>query len=234
VGVGDCSILNHKLATGCLKVPPDCRQIALPDKEDAPLENTDKKRLGAGVFKADGKTLVLPNRWPAEQVSEIQNLAANASGVAKELGLLRELRQDAQIAIDALAQGDDMESIKRRLASQALIADTIANRCFEVGLSYSMVPSLHSAAQETLRTGMKAQENSRKALVALAEIKKPRTGATFVKAQQNNLVMVPEATSQPHHIEGGTSGRMDTGETTGSQGESIPIEIVAAQHRAAD
>jgi hypothetical protein len=144
--------------------------------------------------------------------------------------------EDSAAAIDELL-ADDLVGIQRRLAAQAIATDQIFHSLSCMASVLLTKGNAHELAMPMMKTALKAQENSRKTLVALAEIKRPKKGATFVKQQNNALIVSPEQpveNPQNNHLGAVPNGRMDFGATGEGQRKGIELDAVEVQHRTAN
>jgi hypothetical protein len=144
--------------------------------------------------------------------------------------------EDSAAAIDELL-ADDLVGIQRRLAAQAIATDQVFHSLSCMASVLLAKGDRNQAAMPMMKTALRAQENSRKTLVALAEIKRPKKGATFVKQQNNAVIVSPEQPmenpqtnqlGEPHH------GRVDFGATGKGETKGNELEAVDVQHRAAN
>jgi hypothetical protein len=196
------------------------------------------KRFAPGLY-ADaeaGNDLTLEMHrnleWALSKTTNIVNFQVEAND---KLAIVQ--HEDSTAAIDALLN-DDLVGVQRRLAAQAIATDQIFHSLSCVASVLLKKGDKHELAVPLMKTALKAQENSRKSLIALAELKRPKKGATFIKTQQNAVLVQPEqAAGQPKPIkqmDGASDGRVDFGEATGSQRTGLGAETLEAQHRATD
>jgi hypothetical protein len=144
--------------------------------------------------------------------------------------------QDSAAAIDELL-ADDLVGIQRRLAAQAIAADQVFHSLACLASVLIKQGDKQESALPIMKTALRAQENSRKTLAALAEIKRPRKAATFIKTQQNAVVVSPEQpieNPQNNQLGAGSNGRMDFGATGKGETKGNELEAVEVQHRAAN
>jgi hypothetical protein len=101
---------------------------------------------------------------------------------------------------EAISQGD-LKPLEHLLLAQATRSETLAGQLVRLGMP--MLVSQFSAEQgiKVLELAAKFQNESRKSIATLAELKNPKR-TTFVKNQQNNL------------YQDGQNGRMDRGAQT--------------------
>lgn len=174
------------------------------------------KRITTGVFvDGDGKGVVVHGRNCAQRVNQTLNIAAGLYPAPHDLAA--PLLEDSQKAIALLADGDDLTAVKQKLAGMSITNDAIAHKLFDLGLLMCKQGQTMQMGLETIETGLKVQGESRKALKVLAELKRPPKQTTFVKNQQNALLVAGEADrsddssdSKVRAIEGSQNGRMDS------------------------
>jgi hypothetical protein len=194
------------------------------------------KRYGPGLYADDEEgTVVLEMHrnleWALSKTTNMVNLRTESN---QKLAAVQ--HQDSAAAIDELL-ADDLVGIQRRLAAQAIATDQIFHSLSCMASVLLTKGNTHESAMPMMKTALKAQENSRKALVALAEIKRPRKGATFVKQQNNALIVSPEQpveNPQNNHLGAVPNGRMDFGATGEGQRKGIELDAVEVQHRTAN
>lgn len=149
------------------------------------------------------------------------------------LGMISDLRQDTKAAIDELCNGDDVEALKRRLAAQIIQDDAVASHVTELALGLIQIKtdSAMEHAFSALRTASKLRDSSRKGLVALAEIKRPKK-TTFIAKQQNLAVMQNEGDDRNlKTIEGTDYGRVDFGEKGSGKGTNEAGKTLVPEQR---
>lgn len=109
-------------------------------------------------------------------------------------------------------------------------------------LAAQLYPLNPSAGERAFNMALKAQKQCRQAISTLAEMKNPKR-ATFIRKQQNNLLLQPDQ-AQPMQADGQMrslnpsqqqEAQFNAEMDTRSEGETIPIDppvaAVAAQHR---
>jgi hypothetical protein len=194
------------------------------------------KRYAPGLYAddEDGTVHLEMHRnleWALSRTTNVVNFHTEPN---KALAAVQ--HEDSAAAIDDLL-ADDLVGIQRRLAAQAIATDQIFHSLSCMASVLLTKGDRQESATPMMKTALKAQENSRKTLVALAEIKRPKKGATFVKQQNNALIVSPEQpmenpqTNQlgaPHH------GRVDFGAAGKGETKGNELEAVEVQHRAAN
>jgi hypothetical protein len=122
---------------------------------------------------------------------------------------------------DAISEGD-LACLEELLLAQALRADAIATHLSDIGLAH-IKGSAFAKSLKLIGLSMKCQNESRKAIATLAELKNP-SRTTFVKNQQNNLIQSPQL------LEPSQNAPLDFGSKRSAKAASETIEAVAEVH----
>lgn len=203
---------------------------------------TKHQRVGPGAYQCelDGKPVIRHDtlRDMNCQLDTTLNALSGSLGQPVPPDLMRARLEDTKAAIQSLAYGG-LEGIQERLAAQAIAAEAVGHQL----LQQSAVVS-QSAPTETAQRLAQAQQHgaikffdvSRKALVALAETKRPSRQTTFVKHQQNLLLAdgdtAGSAANKPKQLE--ESHALEYRVTPGGRSAMPRTATVGAQHRAED
>lgn len=129
----------------------------------------NKKKSEAGVLNAKFSTESVLNSMQTIQLFSNDN--------ADIVILLNEINKQVDKVIDG-----DTRRIETMLMTQAQTLDVIFHKMIRSTMGAKILPQFQAYAD----LGLKAQNQCRKALLALAEVKNPKR-ATFIK-QQNNAV----------------------------------------------
>jgi hypothetical protein len=141
---------------------------------------------------------------------------------ADPVKLLPEIKQQC----DRIKSGD-LSGIEEMLYAQSLTAQNLFNRLTSLGMTCLSSPSTTERGAQMIQLALKAQNQSRQTLLALANIKNPRKSATFIRtaiAQQ-----IDQQFNQQLNLEHSTHAAMDTGSPqktvrTNPQLEALGIE----------
>jgi hypothetical protein len=202
-------------------------------------QRSNHKHVGPGefTFEVEGK----PGRYKATETARSLDAQLNVT-IGLVTGQLtddspRDLEQarldDTKTAIAALATGD-LSNIQQRLAAQAIATETSFHNLLQTGsvLLGTGDAMAFERGMEYVRQAVKFQDQSRKTLVALAEVRNPKR-STFVKNQQNNL-LVADTMPQPNQLGEAYGSEMESG-TTGRPKAAMPkASTVGVQHGALD
>jgi hypothetical protein len=207
-------------------------------------QRSNHKHVGPGefTFEVEGK----PGRYKATETARSLDAQLNVT-IGLVTGQLtddspRDLEQarldDTKTAIAALATGD-LSNIQQRLAAQAIATETSFHNLLQTGsvLLGTGDAMAFDRGMEYLRQAQKFQDQSRKTLVALAEVRNPKRSATFIKTQQNLLVAdntAPNQQTPNHQLGAGNATSMDAGATRSATPTMFEASTVGVQHRAVD
>ena len=133
-------------------------------------------------------------------------------------------------ACEAIKQGD-LSLAEELLTSQALVLNALFNQSVQVAARMIGPPSIDPTFSERhMKLALKAQEQSRKTLQTLAELKHPKRQTVFIKNQQNLL----QLEQQQHSLKAGTHAPLDIGSTTEATASNPAVETVGAIARSQD
>jgi hypothetical protein len=206
-------------------------------------KRSNHRRVGPGefTFEVEGK----PGRYKAVEAARNVDAQLNVTiGLVtgqltddSPLDLEQARREDTKAAVAALATGD-LSSITQRLAAQAIATETAFHNLLQTGsvLLGSGKATDFERGMEYIRQSVKFQDQSRKTLVALAEVRNPKRSATFIKTQQNLLVADGAAPNQQtqNQLGAGHGTSMDAGATRSATPTMFEASTVGVQHRAVD
>lgn len=164
--------------------------------------------------------------------------ASHAQAFVRHLGKTgTDIKQRLPALQDQLAQikSGDLSVVEEMLFSQASTLQAIANQFAALG-SVSIGLNKHETGIQQLHIALRAQDQSRKTLLALVEVKNPKR-TTFVKAntairqQVNQMAISPQSDPLPLELEPSPYAEMDTGSqgaTAATHRDLAPVEV---QHR---
>jgi hypothetical protein len=146
------------------------------------------------------------------------------------------LKEVASIADELRGQlqqirAGDLRTIEEALFGQSLMLDAVASKFLEKALDLSIGaahPEQVETVEKLMRIALKCQNQSRKSLTALADIRHPKR-FTVIKRQQNLLVQ-----NQPLHLEGSDNDALDIGETRKAAAANPAMETLDTQHGTQD
>lgn len=173
------------------------------------------------------KTKVDTMRHPAGRASlVISKLCANSREEAE--ALLFELTQSVTTEIHSLSQCDGT-SARKILAAQALTLDMIFQRLIHSVTLLATEPELLLRQAQLIETlsaiAFRAQEQSRRSLVALEEMKNPKRSTTFIKNYVDKQLQMNM--EQQNYAD----KRLDGGTETEATGTYQAMETLGEIHR---
>ena len=134
-------------------------------------------------------------------------------------------------ACEAIKKGD-LTLAEELLTSQALVLNALFNQSVQVAARVVGSPSIDPTFSERhMKLALKAQEQSRKTLQTLADLKHPKRQTVFIKNQQNLLQLEQQ---QQHALKEGTYAPLDIRSTTEATASNPTVEAVDAIERPQD
>jgi len=143
--------------------------------------------------------------------------------------------QEPSCSVEAACEaikGGDLTLAEELLTSQALVLNALFNQSVQVA-SMVIAPggSDPTFPERYMKLALKAQEQSRKTLQTLADLKHPKRQTIFIKNQQNLLQLEQQ---QQHALKEGTYAPLDIGSTTEATASNPTVEAVGAIERPQD
>ena len=143
--------------------------------------------------------------------------------------------QEPSCSVEAACEaikGGDLTLAEELLTSQALVLNALFNQSVQVA-SMVIAPggSDPTFPERYMKLALKAQEQSRKTLQTLADLKHPKRQTIFIKNQQNLLQLEQQ---QQHALKEGTYAPLDIGSTTEATPSNPTVEAVGAIERPQD
>ena len=143
--------------------------------------------------------------------------------------------QEPSCSVEAACEaikGGDLTLAEELLTSQALVLNALFNQSVQVA-SMVIAPggSDPTFPERYMKLALKAQEQSRKTLQTLADLKHPKRQTIFIKNQQNLLQLEQQ---QQHALKEGTYAPLDIRSTTEATASNPTVEAVDAIERPQD
>lgn len=196
------------------------------------VEDLSKSRLDSStpIGKVNQAKSLHVDTSPAAGASHAQAFVRHLGQAGTDIGERLPALQDQLAQI----RSGDLSIVEEMLFSQASTLQAIANQFAALG-SASIGLNQHETGIQQLHIALRAQDQSRKTLLALVEVKNPKR-ATFIKAntaigqQVNQLAISPSPQVDPLPLEASPHAPMDTGSQGATAATHPDLAAVELQH----
>ena len=176
--------------------------------------------------------------------TEIEDLAKKAGDVGsddspaalanKAIAAIRRSAQQSSSSVEEACEAvkkGDLALAEELLTSQALVLNALFVQSVQVASGVVLPSGDPTLPERYMKLALKAQEQSRKALQTLADLKHPKRQTVFIKNQQNLLQLEQQ---QQHALKEGTYAPLDIRSTTEATASNPTVEAVGAIERPQD